>query len=499
MKKMPVLAAIKKLNRQVFTTREIEMLHGASAPAATQALNRLAKSGILLKVRKGVWALQIGKGPLSPYSVIQFIMPVHRAYVSFLSALHLHGIIEQIPQSVMLASTAHTRTIKTKLGTFYVHKISAGFFKGFGWYRGTGEFLIAEPEKALIDCLYLSARKKRQFGHFPELHFPKFFSFKKAQRWAQEIPDRKIKVAVLRKLNTLKTGLILVLLFSGVGISALCFAQVQTPLGQIERSEELIRKEEDLREKIAAPEKIYIEEIVLKGSSLLSPEEIKNLTSPYEKKWLTDGDLTISTGTVKSDSSGVTIYLDTGSLYATGGGPHVVAHGDSYISTPYGTITVTGQTLNVEIHGNLILNIGAKVGGFSGRLNGYVAGGGLRIPLFVPSSYPFHMYPPGKVFFNGRMIWPSLVTFLLSQAYEVLNHSPLLPDSQQLTIYQYNTAHAILALFYHPLTEYDMAAFDQFILEEGAYEFINGQINILGHDGLLPILEEIKKRHKTTI
>jgi len=54
-------------------------------------------------------------------------------------------------------------------------------------------------------------------------------------------------------------------------------------------------------------------------------------------------------------------------------------------------------------------------------------------------------------------------------------------------------------LFYHPLTEYDMAAFDQFNLGEDAYEFINGQVNILGHDGLLPILEEIKKRKKNTI
>ncbi len=203
MRKMPVLVAIKKLNRQVFTTREIAMLHGASAPAATQALNRLAQNGILLKVCKGVWALQMGTGLLSPYSVIQFIMPVHRAYVSFLSALHLYGIIEQIPQSVMLASTSHTRTIKTKLGTFYVHKIAAGFFKGFGWYRDTGEFLIAEPEKALIDCLYLSARKKRQFGYFPELHFPKSFSFKKARQWAQVIPDKRIRIAVLRKLKAI--------------------------------------------------------------------------------------------------------------------------------------------------------------------------------------------------------------------------------------------------------------------------------------------------------
>ncbi|MFH0876738.1 MAG: MBG domain-containing protein, partial [Candidatus Omnitrophota bacterium] len=48
--------------------------------------------------------------------------------------------------------------------------------------------------------------------------------------------------------------------------------------------------------------------------------------------------------------------------------------------------------------------------------------------------------------------------------------------------------------FYHPLTETNMAAFDQFTLEEGAYQFIEGNINIIGHANIPPMLEEIKKR-----
>ena len=41
---------------------------------------------------------------------------------------------------------------------------------------------------------------------------------------------------------------------------------------------------------------------------------------------------------------------------------------------------------------------------------------------------------------------------------------------------------------YHPLTPYDMSAFEEFILGEGDYEFIEGAINIIGHDGLLDLL-----------
>jgi len=117
--------------------------------------------------------------------------------------LHLYGIIEQIPQVITLASTIHTKTIHTKVGTFSVHQINPLFFDGFGWYKGSGDFLIAEPEKALVDSLYLSTRKRRQYGHFPELHFPGTFSSKKAKKWVDKIPEPKIRNSVRKKLNEL--------------------------------------------------------------------------------------------------------------------------------------------------------------------------------------------------------------------------------------------------------------------------------------------------------
>lgn len=202
MTKLPVLTAIKELRRPVFTTHEIAACCRGSLSNAVQALNHLEKKGVLFKITRGVWGLEIGKERPSAYSAIPFLLP-HRAYVSFLSALHLHGMIEQIPQGVTLASTGHTKTLRTKLGAYFVHRISPSFFKGFDWYKGSGSFLIAEPEKALVDCLYLSARKKKQFGYFPELTFPDSFSFHKAKKWGNAVPDAKIRSAVLRKLEIL--------------------------------------------------------------------------------------------------------------------------------------------------------------------------------------------------------------------------------------------------------------------------------------------------------
>lgn len=201
MLKKTVLSAIKQLRRNVFTTFEVAAICGKTSSNVIQILNRFEKESIIIKAARGIWVLNIGRETISQYSLIPFLLRQERVYVSFISALHLYGIIEQIPQAIALASTSHTKTIRTKFGIFYIHRISPHFFKGFDWYKGDGKFLIAEPEKALIDCLYLSARKKKQFSYFPELRFPKSFSFKKTFKWAKQIRDSKIRAYVIKQLR----------------------------------------------------------------------------------------------------------------------------------------------------------------------------------------------------------------------------------------------------------------------------------------------------------
>ena len=194
---------IKKLGRPVFTSHELVAISGKSRPTVTQCLTRLMKQGLLIKIYRGVWAEPAPRS-ISPFEIIPYLFPRQRVYVSFVSALHLHGIVEQIPQVMTLASLSHTRTIRTQAGVFSVHQITSSFFDGFDWYKDDGRFLVAAPEKALIDSLYLSSRKKKQFGHFPELRFPSTFSFKKARRWAERIPEKKIRLYVLQKLEMLQ-------------------------------------------------------------------------------------------------------------------------------------------------------------------------------------------------------------------------------------------------------------------------------------------------------
>ncbi len=203
MPKRTVFSYIKQLRRQIFTTHELAAVSGKSLSAVTQALNFLEREGAIFKVRRGIWA-EVTSQPISPYMAVPFLLPRNQAYVSFISALHLYGIIEQIPQVITVASLSHSKTINTKIGVFCVHRIHPLFFDGFNWYKGLGNFLIAEPEKALIDCLYVSGRRKKQFGYFPELNFPKSFSFKKAKYWVRKIPNYNLKIYVQKRLAALE-------------------------------------------------------------------------------------------------------------------------------------------------------------------------------------------------------------------------------------------------------------------------------------------------------
>ena len=202
MRRKSILSYIREMGKPVFTTREISVLSARSVSAVTQALNSLAKDGVIVKMHRGIWA-EKNSAAISPYAIVPYLFPRNRAYISFVSALHIHGIVEQIPQITTLASTVHSRTIRTKSGVFEVHRVAPSFFDGFGWYNGGGGFLIAEPEKAFVDCLYLSAHKKKYFGHFPELCFPAEFSIKKVNFWVNRISSSNTRTYVKKQLDRL--------------------------------------------------------------------------------------------------------------------------------------------------------------------------------------------------------------------------------------------------------------------------------------------------------
>ncbi len=192
--------AIAKLNRSIFTTRDVSAISNTSLAATVQSLRQLERAGLIFKLKRGLWC--DAQKDVSSFDVVPHLLPHQPLYVSFTSALHLHGAIEQIPQVITIAILSHSRTIRTSRSTYRLHQICKELFGGYDWYRGEGSFLIATPSKALVDCLYLSGRKGKAFSSFPELDFS-VLKIKEMNRWAKLIPQLQIKNRVLKALKAM--------------------------------------------------------------------------------------------------------------------------------------------------------------------------------------------------------------------------------------------------------------------------------------------------------
>jgi len=202
MSRLHIGKAIQAIGRPVFTSREIALLAGGSL-SVSHSLGRMERQGVIPKVARGLWC-DYSVPRFTPFLLVPFLAGSHLAYVSFVSALNLHGMIEQIPQSTFCATTGHTRLRKTPVGTFSFHRIHPNFFAGFDWYRGGRDFLIATLEKALVDSLYLSSRRGKQFRFFPEIDLGSGFRFRDAEAWAERIPYPRIRKYVHKQLEALR-------------------------------------------------------------------------------------------------------------------------------------------------------------------------------------------------------------------------------------------------------------------------------------------------------
>ena len=187
----------------IFTTAEAARLAGVSNQEASRSLAKLADEGGLKRVRRGLWALT-GHPDFSPFAVVPYLRsPLDEAYVSLLSALNLHGMIEQLPRRIQVISTARRGDLETPVGTFEFHQIAGPLFGGFVSYGSLRLFDIARPEKALFDLMYLSAQKGKRFAHLPELTFPGDFSAEDLEAWIERIVNVLLRQAVEKRWEDL--------------------------------------------------------------------------------------------------------------------------------------------------------------------------------------------------------------------------------------------------------------------------------------------------------
>ena len=153
----------------VCTTRHYALLCGTRMDVASRQLARLARQGALVRVTRGVWC-QPDHPRFTPYAVVPPLLGNEQGYVSFLAALHLHGLISQIPGSIQVATTGHTRCLEAPFARYEFLRIQPSMMvEGFGASATDPPYFVASAAKALLDTLYIATRKGRRFASLPEL------------------------------------------------------------------------------------------------------------------------------------------------------------------------------------------------------------------------------------------------------------------------------------------------------------------------------------------
>jgi len=153
----------------IFTTRDYAAASRQAVSAASRQLSRYAKEQAIVRLTKGVWA-NTQHPYFTPLACVPYLLGNEQGYVSFLTALHLYGIVSQIPARYHVATTGHTRKLKTPVGQFDFITLKPSLMRdGVVWSDTKLPYQIASPEKALLDTLYISTRKQNRFAVLPEL------------------------------------------------------------------------------------------------------------------------------------------------------------------------------------------------------------------------------------------------------------------------------------------------------------------------------------------
>lgn len=146
----------------VFRTGQI--LAGKSSPAhVRRQLDRWVKSERVIRLRRGVYLLSnlYSKTPAHPFAVANALKKA--SYVSLQSALSHHGMIPEYVPVTTSVTTGRPEELVTPIGRFQFRHVRVPLLSGFGEMeiaRGQTA-LLASPEKALVDLLYLTPHSDR--------------------------------------------------------------------------------------------------------------------------------------------------------------------------------------------------------------------------------------------------------------------------------------------------------------------------------------------------
>ncbi|MBI5700818.1 hypothetical protein HZC34_03095 [Candidatus Saganbacteria bacterium] len=145
----------KNIKGPLFTSQDIRLGGGR---VFLYQLSLWQKQGHIIKLKNGIYAFSEKVNDLAPEEVGGALYGP--SYVSLEKALSIYGLIPEMVYSVTMVTAKTTRNYKTKMGNFIFRHVKPSLFFGYRQLQGRSRaYLLADPEKALLDTLYLNCLK----------------------------------------------------------------------------------------------------------------------------------------------------------------------------------------------------------------------------------------------------------------------------------------------------------------------------------------------------
>ncbi|MHB8893662.1 MAG: type IV toxin-antitoxin system AbiEi family antitoxin domain-containing protein [Candidatus Geothermincolia bacterium] len=150
MRDTELLTSLRSTSKAFFTISDFEKITGLERKSLYVSLNRWVKKGILDRAGRNIYI--IAGEPVRLEAIAgQSYFP---SYLSFESALSRFGVLNLIPYSLTFATTRKTKSVTLQSRRVDYRHLQPGLYFGFTLERG---FYVAEPEKALLDLVYMAS------------------------------------------------------------------------------------------------------------------------------------------------------------------------------------------------------------------------------------------------------------------------------------------------------------------------------------------------------
>lgn len=171
------------------------------------------KRGLVIKLKRGLYILNENDRKIEPSRIFLANALYLPSYVSTTYALGFYDLIPEKVEDVTSITTKKTAKFTNTFGTFIYQHLSPNLFFGFKEIKDENGFpvLIAEPEKAVIDFIYLNLREFKGKGRDVFLLSYRFQNFnllkkKKLLDFAKRFGKEEVLNVVKNLLIIMKEG-----------------------------------------------------------------------------------------------------------------------------------------------------------------------------------------------------------------------------------------------------------------------------------------------------